>query len=69
MLLISLLLIPLYAAIFIPVFILLFLTLTVVYLIRSSGNPHSLLAIIAGMVLPLGMLILLLKKIWMLHTI
>jgi len=61
-LLVSLFLMPFYIMIFMPMFILLFLILAVAYLVRSNGNPYSLLAIIAGMVLPVGMLFLILKK-------
>ncbi|MGB9622940.1 MAG: glycosyltransferase [Candidatus Bathyarchaeia archaeon] len=66
---VSLFLIPFYTMIFAPIFILFFLILVVAYMIRSNGNPYSLLAIIAGMVLPVGMLFLLLKKaVKRLHT-
>ncbi|MGQ9689721.1 MAG: glycosyltransferase, partial [Thermoproteota archaeon] len=61
-LLVSLFLTPFYTLVFAPVFLSLFLLLVVAYMIRSRGNPYSLLAIIAGMVLPIGMLLLLLKK-------
>lgn len=60
-LLVSLFLIPVYTLVFAPIFLSLFLLLVVAYMIRSRGNPYSLLAIIAGMVLPIGMLILILK--------
>lgn len=59
---VSLFLIPFCVMIFTPIFILLFLVLAVAYIIRSNGNPYSLLAIIAGMILPIGMFLLLLKK-------
>lgn len=60
-LLVSLFLIPVYTLVFAPIFLSLFLLLVVAYMIRSRGNPYSLLAIIAGMVLPIGMLILISK--------
>lgn len=59
---VSLFLIPFYVMFFVPIFISLFLILVVAYIIRSNGNPYSLLAIVAGMVLPIGMLFLILKK-------
>lgn len=62
-LLISLFLIPFYTSFFAPIFVSLFLVLVIIYMIRSHGNLSSLLAIIVGMVLPVGMLLLLVKKI------
>ncbi|MBO3769247.1 MAG: glycosyltransferase [Candidatus Brockarchaeota archaeon] len=59
----SLVLIPFLLLFFIP-FLLLLMILFILYLKRSHGNPYSLLAIIAGMVLPIGMLFLILKRIF-----
>ncbi|MEM3660770.1 MAG: glycosyltransferase family A protein [Thermoproteota archaeon] len=58
----SLILIPFLPPFFIPFFLLLLTILSLLYLRRSHGNPYSLLAIIAGMILPIGMLFLILKK-------
>lgn len=61
MLLASLLLIPLSPKIFASLFSLFTVLLIIRYMIKSHGNIYSLLAIIVGMLIPLGMFILLLK--------
>jgi len=60
--LISLLLIPFYPLVSIPIFALMLFLLIIMYTLRSRGHIYSLLAIIAGIVLPIGMGFLLLKK-------
>ncbi|MEM3712949.1 MAG: glycosyltransferase family A protein [Thermoproteota archaeon] len=58
----SILLIPFSPLFFTLLSLLLLTALSLLYLRRSHGNPYSLLAIIAGMTLPFGMLFLILKK-------
>ncbi|MEM2260632.1 MAG: glycosyltransferase family A protein [Candidatus Methanomethylicaceae archaeon] len=62
-LLVSLLLIPFFPRIFTFIFGLLFILLVVRYMVKSHGNIYSLLIIIVGILMPLGMLILLLRKL------
>ncbi|MGQ9597718.1 MAG: glycosyltransferase family A protein [Thermoproteota archaeon] len=61
-LLVSLVLTPIYPGIFAPIFIVLLSTAVLFYVVRSRGNAYSALAIIVGMVLPIGMLLLLLRR-------
>lgn len=58
----SLMLIPLFPLFFVPFSLSLLIILFFLYMKRSHGNLYSLLAIIAGMILPIGMLFLILKK-------
>ncbi len=59
----TLLLSPLVLIFSVPMFLLLFIPGLSYYLIRSKGKPYALPALLAGMILPIGMLFLILRRI------
>ncbi|MBO3803878.1 MAG: glycosyltransferase family 2 protein [Candidatus Brockarchaeota archaeon] len=58
----ALLLSPVVLAFSVPLFFILFVPGVSYYLVRSRGNPCALPALLAGMVLPIGMLFLILRR-------